>query len=253
MLTYITTYYNNPQFLDTLQETMTYCQDERLKMIIVDDGSTEPIDNIIAAWSDPRVSLYRITEDVGFNSHGARNLAMKHTTTKWNLLIDIDYRLVGVDNILSMIENDELEENVPHFFRVAHTYDGEEAATRASINDFLVTGTTYWKAGGYDPEYYGFHYGDRKFIDRMLKLTHGRQNSILFDTHLEAMRSPFAITKVDDSITSPTTERYSEDRTILYQSPLAIEALRQQELLCFDRHKSGTQPEHITFQWIKQL
>lgn len=251
MLTYITTYYNNPEFLDTLEETMRYCSDQRLKMIIVDDGSEQPIDDVVAKWNDPRVSLYRITEDLGFNSHGARNLAMKETITEWNILVDIDYRLVNVDNILSQLEAGELESDIPHFLPVAHTFEGKTTPHRESINDFLVTKTAFWKAGGYDPEFTGLHYGDRMFISRMMGLKKG--NSLIFGSHLEALRSPFAITQVDESITDPRKERYSDDRKYLYVSAETAAELNHEIVQVTARHRDGGQANSVPFEWERIL
>lgn len=252
MLTYITTCYNDFQYLDQLEETMEYCKDERLKMIIVDDCSDEPIDQIVRAWDDPRVSLYRITDDLGFNSHGARNLAMKETTTEWNVLIDIDYRLIGVDTLLEMLDNKELEPSIPHFFPVSHSYDGEKDPSRTSINDFLVTSNLFWKAKGYDPEYYGIHYGDREFINRMCSQHPHFASSLLVGTHLNSLRSPFATMVVDTNL-DPLEEQFSHDRTKLRVGSDVQSNLHYQMYECRRRHENNTTINHLPFNWIKQI
>jgi glycosyltransferase involved in cell wall biosynthesis len=252
MLTYITTCYNDFQYLDQLEETMEYCKDERLKMIIVDDCSDQPIDPIVRAWDDPRVSLYRITDDLGFNSHGARNLAMKETTTEWNVLIDIDYRLIGVDALLEMLDNKELEPNIPHFFPVSHSYDGRLTPTRASINDFVVTSKLFWKAKGYDPEYYGIHYGDREFITRMSTQHPQFASSLLVGSHLDGLRSPLATIFVDSSI-GPNEEVFNEDRSILSIGSDVRDTLRYRMYQCRNRHENNTQINYLPFNWIKQI
>ena len=45
----------------------------------------------------PDVSLYRVTEDLGFNSHGCRNLAMTVSDSYWNLLLDSDIHLKKIN------------------------------------------------------------------------------------------------------------------------------------------------------------
>ena len=252
MLTYITTCYNDVQYLDHLEELMTYCKSDKLKLIIVDDCSDESVEQIVGKWADERVSLFRIEDDLGFGSHAGRNLAMKQTTTEWNLLADIDYRLVGVDSLLSMIENGELENDTPHFFPVVHSYKGDTTPSRASINDFLVTKKTFWRAKGYDPEYYGFHYGDRQFIERMLSF-HRTTNSLLFDMYLEALRSPFANTKIDENLTNPRQEYFSSNRDTLFVSPLTTSVLKSQEIKCFERHAQNASIEYLPFTWTKQI
>jgi glycosyltransferase involved in cell wall biosynthesis len=253
MLTYITTCYNDEGYLDQLEDLMVYYKGDNLKLIIVDDCSDTPVDQIVRQWADDRVSLYRIEDDIGFGSHAARNLAMKQTTTEWNLLVDIDYRLVGVENIIAMIENGELEKESPHFLPVAHSYAGDNTPGRASINDFLLTKKLYWRAKGYDPEYYGFHHGDRQFIERMMTAYPNSTHSLLYDVYLEALRSPYVKTLVDSSITDPRQERYSSDHTTLYVSPLTTHTLNNEKIKCFERHASNAPIEYLPFKWIKQI
>lgn len=252
MLTYITTCYNDFQYLDQLEETMEYCKDERLKMIIVDDCSDEPIDQIVRAWDDPRVSLYRITDDRGFNSHGARNLAMKETTTEWNVLIDIDYQLAGVDTLIEMLNNNELDPRAPHFFPVVHSFAGDTAPSRPSINDFIVTKKLFWNAKGYDPEYYGLHHGDRQFIDRLLWCHPHNTTELLVGTYINALRSPYATAVVDPSL-SVLEEKFNEDRTILHVGTSVQDHLHTAMYDSRIRHENNTPIEYLPFNWIKQI
>lgn len=252
MLTYITTYYNERENLNHLKELMASCDDARLKMIIVDDFSDESIEDEVRSWGDDRVSLYRVTEDKGFNSHGARNLAMKNTTTEWNLLVDIDYKVVGIDNIIEQVASGELEPNAVHFLPVAHTYKDETEPSRASINDFLVTKHLFWKARGYDAEFIGFHFGDRVFIDRMLRIGSPKQEawmSVLFDCHLNSLRSPHATTYLDPTIPDVISERYSHDRKKLYVHPDSQYELHTREIIVKEKNDRGEFTDPIPFTW----
>lgn len=252
MLTYITTCYNDFQYLDQLEETMEYCKDERLKMIIVDDCSDEPIDQIVRAWDDPRVSLYRITDDLGFNSHGARNLAMKETTTEWNVLIDIDYQLAGVDALIELLDNNELDPRAPHFFPVVHSFEGDTAPSRPSINDFIVTKKLFWNAKGYDPEFYGIHHGDRLMIDRMITFHPHNVSEVLVGMQLNALRSPFTKAALDISL-DPLQEEYNADRTILRYGSGVQDRLHNAKYESCIRHENNTPIEYLPFNWIKQI
>lgn len=258
MLTYITTVYNDEQYLSHVQEMLAECKDDRLKVIIVDDYSDRSIEPIIEAWNDPRVSLFRVTEDKGFNSHGARNLAMQHTTTEWNLLVDIDYKVVGIQSIIDQIANNELEPTTPHFLGVMHTYDDklpyvrDTAPSRASINDFLVTKTLFWKAKGYDAEFIGFHFGDRTFIERMIACGPRPTKvfmSLLFDVHLEALRSPYSATYHDSRIQKVTDERFSSDRKRLYVHPDSTLELQSREVIVKEKHANGESTNPTPFTW----
>lgn len=262
MLTYITTVYNDEAYLSHIQEMLTECKDDRLKVIIVDDYSDQPIEPIVKAWNDPRVSLYRVTEDKGFNSHGARNLAMQHTTTEWNLLVDIDYKIVGIQSIIDQIVENELEPNTVHFMGVIHAYEDklpyirETSPSRASINDFLVTKTLYWKAKGYDSEFIGFHFGDRAFIERMIELGPRPTEvflSLLFDVHLEALRSPFSETYHDPRIQRVTDEKFSGDRKRLYVHPDSTLELQSRELQVKEKHIKNESTDPTPFTWEQQL
>ena len=254
MLTYITTYYNNPELLTHLKETLDECNNGRLRMIIVDDGSlADPAYRHVKAWNDPRVTLYKVLEDKGFNSHGARNLAMQETTTEWNVLLDIDYQLKGVENLNELVDNGDLEKDVPHFFGVVHPFEGRTSPHRISINDFLVTKELYWKAGGYDSELFNLHVGDRKFISRMLKQRSSLQSSVVPDSYLVALRTPFVKTQVDRNLTDPHQEWYSKDHRTIYVSPLMTKEAEKQEIKIAEREEKNLPNIPITFPWERQL
>ena len=247
MLTYITTYCDNPEYLEQVLDTLQQCPDERLKLIVVDDCSDVSPIELINARSDSRISLYRITEDLGFNSHGARNLAMKETTTEWNLLVDIDFKVENIQNIIEQIENEELEPTIPHFFSVILSYrEVPDDTARVSVNDFLITKTAYWKQGGYDPEFFGWHHGDRAFLHRLVGNNH--LASIVFGSRLLALRSPFARTVLNPDLFN-NEERYNEDRTEIHISIESQVLLRRQEALALERHKNNTQIDLTPFAW----
>ena len=113
-LTIITTYYNEKIFLeefvrDFKQHKSIYPD---LKLIIVDDGSqTNPAKDIVV--QEPDIQLFTVLEDLGFNSHGARNLGVEVTKTEWNLLIDVDYDLSSIN--FSTIFNTQFDNNTIYF------------------------------------------------------------------------------------------------------------------------------------------
>lgn len=87
-ITIITTYYNNKQnMFDFLVDFMSL--PERFSLIIVDDGSQQfPITDVLKMFGNDleRCKVYRVPIDLGFNSHGCRNLGMTLSETEWNLL-----------------------------------------------------------------------------------------------------------------------------------------------------------------------
>jgi hypothetical protein len=160
MFTLITTYYDNPKLLESFVRDNT-----GVPVIVVDDGSpTIPALSVLKSMEAKNVTLFRVSEDLGFNSHGCRNLAMQQSRTEWNMLVDIDYKIHNMGRVSDDLL--DIDPTTPWFFPVIE-FNGS-AVTRVSINDFVVTRDTYWKAGGYDTEFTGMHQGDRMFIKRML-------------------------------------------------------------------------------------
>ena len=126
---------------------------------VIDDGSQiTPASEIIKDGA-ANISLYRVTEDLGFNSHGCRNLGMKVAPTSWVLLSDIDmiYPISTLNEILLDIEHFKISQDLYYQFKLINYKS-------TTFNNFLVHKDTFWKTGGYDEEFTGLHYGDRTFL-----------------------------------------------------------------------------------------
>ena len=89
MLSCNVTYYNEPHFLSWWYSTFKTFYEEGIdiELNIADDGSMR---QSAESFFDkkppmPNMRLFRVLEDIGFNSHGARNLLMKETRTQWNI------------------------------------------------------------------------------------------------------------------------------------------------------------------------
>ena len=90
-----TTYYDNYEAFKALVDHYKSWDD--YKFIVVDDGSPKrPLEknDVPANWS-----LYRVTEDIGFNSEGCRNLIVHQCETEWVCLHDVDYLLKDKDMV----------------------------------------------------------------------------------------------------------------------------------------------------------
>lgn len=144
MFNIIHTYYNEEKFLRQQLDKYKQCKDYFNKIIIVDDASKIEASNIINNY-DLKIDLYKVLYDLGFNSHGCRNLAMDKTDTDWNLLIDIDMSIdVGtVQKISKCISNGSLDPDTVYTFEI----DKDEA-----INTLLIHKDAFWDATGYDEE-----------------------------------------------------------------------------------------------------
>ena len=148
-ITVITTYYNNEDLLRKFIENFLLIED--IKLIIVDDGSMiHPAIDTVKDFPADRISLYRIKKDLGFNSHGARNLGYTVSVTDWNIFIDIDYNLLDIVDDIKKLQYANLNENSVYYF---------------NLNTFLIHKETYGSGKGYDEEFVNIHYGDRFFIE----------------------------------------------------------------------------------------
>jgi hypothetical protein len=132
-------------------------------LAVGDDGSQKhPAEKFFTKYQPtPNMKLFRVTDDIGFNSHGTRNLLMKQTTTEWNILSDID-RHYPVEAFQYLLDNLST-------FKTQHYYSFKEKIVASkdgySVNEFLVRKNDFWKTGGYDEEFVNIHWGDRYFLD----------------------------------------------------------------------------------------
>ena len=179
-ITIITTYYNNKSHLENFIKRFIELRNlySSFKFIVVDDGSMiNPAIDIFNQFTDHQnMSLYRVTKDLGFNSHGARNLGMTVSTTDWNLLTDSDIDL-PVYNIENFLEEDLNEKDIYSF----------------TMNSILIHKKTFFSCKGYDEEFVNFHYGDRFFLDYLEK----NYNLIKLKTDIDKLRRAWKVIMVD--------------------------------------------------------
>lgn len=146
-ITIITTYYNEPQLLRSFVKNYIKFKKvyDNLSIIIVDDGSSVfPADQEKYLAEVPDLSLYKVTKDLGFNSHGARNLAMDQSKTFWNLMIDIDQKLA------------------PNTFEELFKLDfNDNQIYELTVNTLVINKDVFFSCNGYDEELVNAHCGDR--------------------------------------------------------------------------------------------
>ena len=92
----IQTYYDDPNYLQQAIKTWnTY--EIPISIILIDDGSPQyPASEVLSQFTisnNVNVSLYKVTEDIGFNSHGCRNLGAAVSKSDWLIFLDIDHFL----------------------------------------------------------------------------------------------------------------------------------------------------------------
>jgi hypothetical protein len=143
---------------------------DNLRIILVDDFSPEEerpeeILRTLPANILRRVTLLRITTDIDWNQHGARNLGAQVAGRGWLLVTDIDRVCLSAD-MLAMMRY-KLKSN--RFYKPVgvrmHSVLLEQDRPKGPYNQLLIHHSTYWKVGGYDEDYCGCYGGDKEFLD----------------------------------------------------------------------------------------
>lgn len=158
-------------------------------MIIVDDGSRK--ENCISKFVKPsnKIKTYRVCSDLGFNSHGCRNLIVNQSSNDWIALIDIDRRFHDPEYTFKSLSQKKLKHNVRYVF-MTHKKDIGLYVHR-SVNDFLINRNHFLSVGGYDEEIVGQRWGDREFFDQLR--TFGGSEMVLNDIDLIITKGPSMI------------------------------------------------------------
>lgn len=184
-LTLGTTYYNSPKELNIFICNHIEYVDE---LIVVDDGS-EIYPAIDYIQPNPKLKLYRVTKDYGFNSHGCRNLIMKESSNDWVILLDIDRKFLDPKFNINAIRNTKLNINFLYRFIAMTCYDEKIIvdSIHESVNDFLINKNYFFKAGGYDEELIGYRTGDRQYFNQLKYLG---KNHIMYDVEILLLRPP---------------------------------------------------------------
>lgn len=168
-LTLIMSYYENAGML---AEQLRWLQGmhvdirSRLTYIVVDDGS--PTAPAASVWptQDPPIALYkvfRMEQDIRWNTDACRNIGAHYATTKWLLLTDMDHR--PPEELLRECMERPLDERVAYKFRRCSMPDLSDY--KPHPNSWLMTRGLYDAADGYDERFAGYYGTDGDFRDRV--------------------------------------------------------------------------------------
>lgn len=167
-------YYDNPGMLAFHYKTWcSYPQEmrDRLEVVIVDDGSP----GIAAGEVErpeglPNLKIYRVTVDLPWHQHAARNIGAFRAKSPWLLLTDMDH-LVPEATLQTLLDLEADPDVVYTFPRVdpklqpkIHPVSG---CPHPHPNTFLMTKELFWKIGGYDEDFCGIYGTDAYFRKRM--------------------------------------------------------------------------------------
>ncbi len=149
---------NHDSFVQVLKEYEAFDDSikERLKIIIVDDGSKHPV-SLPDVNLD--VSLLRVRVNIPWNNSGARNLGACYADTEKIILADIDW-IFPPETLQTCLDAD-IDDNT---FVVFESYRSDRKTWYNSVHPSLycVKKQTFFKYGGYDESFCGF-YGEDLF------------------------------------------------------------------------------------------
>lgn len=231
-LTLIQTYYNEPEDLQRCIDQWNHITSD-IEIILVDDGSIKlPAADVIAKnkiRDNISFSLYRVTEDIGFNSHGCRNLAAKVAEGDWLLFIDIDHTINPGD--VDKLVNDTVLESYSWY--KLNTYYRDPAKKSLTLNQYVVDPTLYWDAGGYNESYVRFHMGDREFLQKLEDLSPEKVlDSFTIQCHRGGRKGI-----IDETLRGPV---YDNEKMVFYTARFDKEKIVQIETI-------------LNFEWEKLI
>jgi hypothetical protein len=250
MLTFNITYYNEPHFLIWWYETIRDVVDNHglnVTLQICDDGSQRQAATEFFKKYKPEeyMRLFRVKEDIGFNSHGARNLLMKNTETGWNVLSDIDrrYPIDTIKKVYYRAERGALKKG--NFYKFQHI-KAKDSKKDVSLNDYIINKECFWLSGGYDEEFVNVHWGDRIFFESLSLFL---QTNVLRDCYIEYVRHARNVSYDDVE-----TTQYPDDNTLIHPKNFWYDRQKREELKKFIAKRNST-PEGrlskkvINFEW----
>ena len=213
-ITIIHTYYNERFYLETQIERWNN-YNTPVNIILFDDGSQiEPAENVLKEHTlndNINFSLYKVTEDIGFNSHGCRNLGARLAQSNWLMFLDIDYTLQPSD--LKRLQTEPLDLN--SWYELNAKFQGRGNPYMA-LNQFLIPRKLFLDSGGYDESFVPFHYGDRELLSQL----ENDYQKINLDWLVLTCRRGGRKSRVDETIKIPV---YDDENMLIYTPRFEIE------------------------------
>ena len=215
-ITIIQTYYNERFYLETQIERWN-CYNTPVNIILIDDGSQiEPAENVLKEHKlndSINFSLYKVTEDIGFNGHGCRNLGAKLAKSNWLLFLDIDYTIQPSD--LKRLQTETLDLN--SWYQLNAKFQGR-GDTYMALNQYIIPRKLFLDSGGYDESFVPFHYGDRELLSQLERDYQKINIDWMFLTCRRGGRKIIS----DDTRSIPV---YDDENMLLYSPPFDKESI----------------------------
>lgn len=162
-ISYVMAHYKAPLMLERhFQEWAQYPDDvkNRLRVVIVDDGSPEPAR--VKDVPGLEIRLYRIHENTPWNQDGARNLAMSQSPDEIAFMTDMDH-LLTPENAERLVFSNWQQGT----FYMPRRHDINGAECNRHPNSFVLSVKDFWAIGGYDEDFCGYYGSDGNFRKRL--------------------------------------------------------------------------------------
>lgn len=174
-----------------------------------------------------KIKIYRVKKDYGFNSHGCRNLIMKEAENEFVILLDSDRKIINPESAFNIIRKRKLKHNVLYRF-TAHTVKYGRSK-HVSVNDFLISKTFFFSAGGYDEEWMGYRNGDRQYFSQ---LEHFGSEEVISEIDLLLTRKSSISLKNEQIISKNDKKISKKEKDIVKQRMIVPEP--NKKILTFD-------------------
>jgi glycosyltransferase involved in cell wall biosynthesis len=235
-------FYNEPKRLELQLENWRAYKDQfkdNLEIIIADDCS-DPGVHAMLEWEeiDFNLTVYRVLQDLKWNTPGALNLGISQSKTHWVLIMDSDC-LLKPEAMQELIDLRPDEKFFYVFDRDRITDDPiKKSNTRFLPCSILFNRPTFDEVYGFDEDYQGggYAYFDNDFWDKMLlagrwigKLPRDR---LVITEYMEDVVGPNIQQK-----TGVTKENYVVNKHLFYDKKAGRKG-RSEDMLRFPWEKS---------------
>lgn len=117
---------------------------------------------------------------------------MKEASNEFVILMDSDRMMIDAQVTIENIKRRKLKKDVLYRFVAHNSRIGNNI--HESVNDYMISKTHFFSAGGYDEEWIGYRDGDRQFFEQ---LKFFGTEKILHDVNIVLLRGPTVRMNVD--------------------------------------------------------
>lgn len=167
-LTLVYAYYDNPKMLARQLEEWKHYDAlalEAVSFILVDDASpNSPALDVVRSSGCYGLDLrvFRVQVDRPWGQDGARNIGMKHCSTDWALMTDMDH-LLSRENIMGALDFIETGRARRGRYYLPRRVLASGELYHSHPNSFLFHRVDFWDMGGYDEDFVGYYGSDGNF------------------------------------------------------------------------------------------